>query len=592
MIHNHHSKVIATGRTEAHQILISEPSRYVSNCSSPPKIQDSARDASPSASKLHKVVLDRRNLQNGQIMFILGTRFRGIVTRDSLEVSLNEIDQFVTHQELQRYENERFRIELEAQNAKKRSRTSSKFPHLFAADSKSSSSRSPERSLTSRKKACGRPKKTMSFINSSDTEPIKPKVPRGRPKKILTFSEELSIDELDQPVTSAKEQSRPISNTITVQIPSKTKIRMDAIRSNMPSAIATPTDDHRRPSPPHSYAPKQNTIKEAIQTVSKPNPDLTQSNSTLLAMSQPLIFDSKSLNRTIASDVYPSPRNQISLSTKNAVGSARTSTISSDSSVHKRYESCYASSKPDLQWFEEQTDQSLPTQNIRISEKQHAEPRTLSNPPDGRSPHTDFAMSTKDSAEDSGDEPLNQNLGPQYEDPCKEDPADGVSLLQQFQASVPPSHKLSPPKAPTPSLSQRPAPWFRQHDSLQILETPSYQNHDQEDVRTNNEEDAVSLLQQFRAPISLPSAYTRVSAPAQLLSHSHRPMPSPKKTPIQPISLKSRRNVSMTPHYPSRRSFAKTLERMDRWNKGSSRKRKRVGNEVMSERGREESMEL
>jgi hypothetical protein len=47
------------------------------------------------------------------------------MTQDSLKVSLNKTGQFVTHQKLQRYENERFRIELEAQNAKKRLERSS-----------------------------------------------------------------------------------------------------------------------------------------------------------------------------------------------------------------------------------------------------------------------------------------------------------------------------------------------------------------------------------------------------------------------------------------------------------------------------------
>jgi len=532
-------------------------------------------------------------------MFVLGTRFGGIVTRDSREVSLDEIGQFVTHQELQRYENERFRIELEAQNAKKRLGRPSQSSYLFAGDFKASSSRSPERNSASWKKSRGRRRKTMFCISSSDNEPIKPK--DDRPKKMLTFSKELSIDELDQPVTSAKEQSRPISNTITVQIPLKTKIQVDAIRSNMPSAIAPPSNGHRRPPPSRSYAPEQDTIKEAIQTVSKWNPDLTHSNPTLPPMSQPLIFGPKPLHRTIAPDVYSSPRKQISLSTKVAVGSSQPSIISSDSSSLKSYESCYAPSKPDLQRSEKQTGQDIHRQNIRILENKPAEHHTLSNPLEGGSPNTDVAIPTENFAEDSDDEPLNQNLEPQYEDFCKEVSEDEVSLLQQFQASVPPSRKLSTPSAPTPSLSHRPAPWFRKHDPVQMLEKhdplqmlgkPSYQNYDQEDVRTNNEDDAVALLQQFRAPIPLPSAYTKVSAPAQLPSHSHRSTPSPRKTPILQISPQCRRNVSMTPHYPSRRPFARTLGRKDRWDKGSGRKRKRVGKVVVSERGREESMEL
>ncbi len=71
------------------------------------------------------------------------------MTQDSLKVSLNKIGQFVTHQKLQRYENERFRIELEAQNAKKRLGRPSQSPYLFADDFKASSSRSPERNSAS-----------------------------------------------------------------------------------------------------------------------------------------------------------------------------------------------------------------------------------------------------------------------------------------------------------------------------------------------------------------------------------------------------------------------------------------------------------
>jgi len=61
----------------------------------------------------------------------------------------------------------------------------------------------------------------------------------------------------------------------------------------------------------------------------------------------------------IASDVYFSSRKQISLLTKVAVGSSQPFIISFDFSSLKRYESCYASSKPDLQKSEKQTGQDI-----------------------------------------------------------------------------------------------------------------------------------------------------------------------------------------------------------------------------------------
>jgi len=188
----------------------------------------------------------------------------------------------------------------------------------------------------------------MFCISSSDmNEPIKPK--DDRPKKMLNFSKEPSIDEIDQPVTFAKKQSRFISNTITVQIPLKTKIQMNAICFNMPSAIAPFTNDHRHSSLSCSYASKQDTIKEVIQIVFKRNSDLilTHSNSTL-SMSQSLIFGSKPLHKIIASDEYSSLRKQISLSTKIAVDSSQSFIINFDFSSLKRYKFCYASSKPDF----------------------------------------------------------------------------------------------------------------------------------------------------------------------------------------------------------------------------------------------------
>ncbi len=290
----------------------------------------------------------------------------------------------------------------------------------------------------------------MFCISSSDNEPIKPK--DDRPKKMLNFSKEPSIDEIDQPVTSAKEQSRPISNTTTVQIPLKTKIQMDAICSNMPSAIAPPTNDHKHSSPSCSYAPEQDTIKEAIQIVFKRNPDLTHSNPTL-PMSQPLIFGPKPLHKTIAPDEYSSLRKQISLSTKVAVDSSRPFIISFDFSSLKRYKSCYAPSKPDLQRSEKQMGQDIHRQNIRTLENKPAEHHTLSNPLEGESPNIDVAIFTENFAEDLNDEPLNQNLEPQYEDFCKKD-SEMKYLFCNSLSGLSSSIWLSP-SAPTPSLSHR-----------------------------------------------------------------------------------------------------------------------------------------
>lgn len=513
----------------------------------------------------------------------MGTRFGGIVTRDTLEVPLEDIGQFVTHQELQRYENERYRIELEAENAKKHLGRPSKSRYLFADDIKASSSRSPERCSAPSKKPRGRPRKAMLFISSSDTEPVNPKGPRGRPKKLLTFAEESSIDELDQPTTF---------NTITVQIPSKTKIKVDAIRSNMPSVISPPAKRSKRPSPTMSPVPKQDTIEETMHRASTPEPDLIQRNPTLPSKSHPPSFSPKTSHKSLAPGIHPFQRKRTSLPTTAADGSSRPSIISSASSSHESYESCSSPSKPDLQRPEKQSSSDAHRQNIHTTKNKPAEHHTLSHPLEDESPNTSFVTHTEYFAEASNNDPLNKTLKPQRKLFDEEDAIEGVSLLQQFQAPIPPSRKISPSSAPAANLSHRPAPWFQKDDRLQMSENPSLQDYDPGDFQMEGEEDAISLLQQFQAPIPLPLAHTEVSAQAQLPSHSHRPTPSLRTTPASQDSPKRYGSLSMTPHYPSRKSIAKLFERQDRRHEGGGRKRKRVKKGVVVKMGREESMEL
>jgi hypothetical protein len=73
-----------------------------------------------------------------------------------------------------------------------------------------------------------------------------------------------------------------------------------------------------------------------------------------------------------------------------------------------------------------QVKTSISRQNICILENKPAKHHTLSNSLEGKSPN---AIPTENFVEDSDDEPLNQNLEPQYEDSCKEDSEDEVSLL-------------------------------------------------------------------------------------------------------------------------------------------------------------------
>ncbi len=73
---------------------------------------------------------------------------------------------YVTHQELQRYENERFRVELGVKNVKKHSNV-----YLIAGNPKALSSHSPERNPVPSKKSCGRPWKKLISITCSDAGP-------------------------------------------------------------------------------------------------------------------------------------------------------------------------------------------------------------------------------------------------------------------------------------------------------------------------------------------------------------------------------------------------------------------------------------
>lgn len=520
------------------------------------------------------MILDRLTLQDGQIVFVLGTRFGGVLTREPQEVALDDISQFVTHQELQRYENARFKAELEAEIARKRLGRPPK--SLLVGNPKASLSRSPEPNPVPLKKPRGRPRKTMLSHTSSDTGSVRPKGPRGRPKSMVTFAKEPSIDELDQPTAFAEEQRRPI-DTITVQIPVKTKRRVDAIRSKMLSAIAPPANSRLPPS--RSYGYEQGAIGTAKHGAFRADPDFTQRSPTLPLMSQPLVFDSKSPHRALASNLSSFQGKHISPSTDVADGSSRPSIISSASSSHKSYQSCYSPCEPDLQSSRKQSDRNLPRQDIRMMENKSGEHHTLSHPVEGGS------------AKYSGG-PLSKNLESQFSDSGDELSEDAVSYLQQFQASIPLPRRSSPPNAPTPSLSYRPAPWFRNNHQIQMLENPPHQDSDQKDVRMEDEADAISLLKQFRAPLPLPSSHNEVATPAPLPSHSHRPTPSPRKTSTLQTSPKSQGSVSMTPHYPSRNPFAKTPWRKDSWDKGSERKRKRMEKVMRREGGREESIEL
>ena len=80
---------------------------YKPNTSPNPQLR-SQQPVNDPISKCRKVIISRQLLENGQIIFILGTKFDGVVNRDPDEVPLSKILDHVTSAELQRYENQNY----------------------------------------------------------------------------------------------------------------------------------------------------------------------------------------------------------------------------------------------------------------------------------------------------------------------------------------------------------------------------------------------------------------------------------------------------------------------------------------------------
>lgn len=96
-------------------LLPGPKSAYVAYSEGTSQVKNTAgkSEAAQDSSKWRKVVLSRYLLENGRISFALGTRFGGTITRDPGEVALENIYDYVSPSELERFENEEYEKEDE-----------------------------------------------------------------------------------------------------------------------------------------------------------------------------------------------------------------------------------------------------------------------------------------------------------------------------------------------------------------------------------------------------------------------------------------------------------------------------------------------
>ena len=577
-------------------------------------------------------------------MFVLGTRFGGVITQDEQEVPLNAISQHVTNQELQRYENQRFKVELEAEMLRKplgRPRKS-----MFVGDSEISSSHSPEPSAPLLKKPRGRPRKHELLNDSTSVGSGRVKGPSGRPRKTVTFSKEPSVDTLHQPRRAVEE----IRHSITVQIPSRVKARVKAMHlaspSTQPSVISKFKDlrDSSTSAEENFYdelgdegtilrkfqtnntskstRPMHSVVRSASELTADPSDmpisPLDSRNVTQSSSHSPLISNPKPLHRASASEPHPLQREFISY-LKHVPGNSASKPLNVDSAFSDCEEN-RRSSQSKNQRVEIQSNGIHGGRDIRMAENKSLKDHTLSRPPREESRSNNFLSETEneDFNGDFKEVLLKGDLETQLKSSEDEDPDDVVSLLQQFQAPITLARARIPsPHIQSPSLSLRPAPSPQKTSELQMQAKSSGENHYQQsacvidtefvenkarpyltkdrdpqsqnmDLDEESPEDALALLQQFQTPIS---PLRTKSLPS---SHSLPPAPSPWKAPTLVVSPKRPGSISMTPHYPPRKSFAIALGGKDRTNegKGRKRKRKRAGKVAAWKGGREESMEL
>ena len=451
-------------------------------------------------------------------MFSLGSRFGGVVVRDENEIALANIEDFVTHQELQRFENERFDAELAAERAKRPVGRPSKITPLTADSEPSISTSSVKMNRLSSPKPRGRPRKVI-VSNSATLTSIRPKGPRGRPKRVVAAPQ-------------------VPTHSITVEIPSPMKAKIDTLRESLQDtqSLVSNTDF---PAPEDHYRDELADSEEVSQS--------SENSISLKPIQLALSMAAKSSKQT-AGLLQTASLRQTTLSSPQR-------TTESTQSVRQ------ATAFPNAQ----------PLLNSPRHHETFLPIRTTAYP----TPHSAKQQATTPHIRQDNKilEPPHKNY---QEIPSHIQDELLKSLFSEAATPPPPAKETS-----------------RSHDRSSHSRKPRSPHRDPNpelDDDADTDQDAICLLRQFQSPIPAPSHQT---------PHRRAPAPSPRKTPTMQDSPKSHDRVSMTPHYPSRRSIGEVLgKRM--MNEGSGRvrerkrKRGREGKAVAkeSERGREESIEL
>lgn len=453
-------------------------------------------------------------------MFSLGTRFGGVVVKDENEIALANIEDFVTHQELQRFENERFGAELAAERAKRPPGRPSKATSLITDSERSISKSSATISRLSSPKPRGRPRKVIAS-NSAPSPLFKPKGPRGRPKKVVPAV-------LQAP-----------THSITVEIPSPMKAKIDTFRATLQSTISPVSD-------PNVLASKDDfrdelADSEELSQSSKISRTLKPTSSTLLMAGRspkpsagPL--QTTSLRQMTFSSPQPRTINQGQPISHPASPPNPQPLMRSPASQHQGFLPIRTSTH------------AIPRSTKKQSSPAHY-PREIQMPETNRREDLEIPPHVQDE--------LVKSLFPE----------DLIASSPAVESSLP--HDLQP--------------------HPHVISSPAEDLNSELDPDT--EQDAICLLRQFQCPIS---------ASCHQIPNHHLPAISPRKTPTMQDSPKTHGRLSMTPHYPSRRSIAEVLGKRNRADEGSGRvgerKRKRgmEGKAVVkgSEGGREESIEL
>ena len=477
------------------QVLLLDQPRYVAQRHVQARIQKTAYDIDPSPSKLRKVILDRRTLDNGDIVFVLGTRFGGVVTRDEHEVPLDEIDSHVTNEELQRFENEKFRLELEAENMRKPLGRPRKYPDPLAGGFTTSGSRTPERDGVPVQKARGRPRKGLISAASSHAAPAKPKGPRGRPRKIPSAN-------------------RPNGQSIVVEIPSKIQKRIDAVRSSLPPSRSETPLCKCSEAPADDYPDELNTeevLKPQFHVKDSPNSILPTPSITAKSAKGPVkgTFLSSHPRAVLPEVSQPTPKvKNLSQRTPTQLpyGSPRDDRLPSQPGISKvaiRPSSVESGTSENQSPLVFRPPSRLTPYISRI----HFDGQELQNSPPPALVNTSSEMSKEPPSSahrrsKGASQPRNEKSGPNEHD--------SVSLIREFEKAVLNSTRPLHSKMGKQSSRRRDSQDFQMIEDLSA-HYPTMAPHTKHNTSTETsrpqskgsdaeEKDALSLLQRFEAP--------------------------------------------------------------------------------------------